>query len=103
MSPCLCLHTSLLTTHILAWGLILSAPHKRTSSMLNPWSCGSAHGRPVPEVRQVKLVGELYNYRLVDSVLVFDSLYQHLGDSGSQRLWAMLSNMGKQVTNQVLL
>ncbi|CAK8986187.1 unnamed protein product [Durusdinium trenchii] len=30
-------------------------------------------------VRQVKLVGELYNYRLVDSVLVFDSLYQCAG------------------------
>ena len=30
----------------------------------------------VVQVRQVKLVGELYNYRLVDSVLVFDSLYQ---------------------------
>ena len=29
-------------------------------------------------VRQIKLVGELYNYRLVDSVLVFDSLYQLL-------------------------
>ena len=28
------------------------------------------------QVRQVKLVGELYNYRLVDSVLIFDSLYQ---------------------------
>lgn len=33
-------------------------------------------------VRQVKLVGELYNYRLVDSVLVFDSLYQFIGFGG---------------------
>ncbi|CAK9013098.1 unnamed protein product [Durusdinium trenchii] len=33
-------------------------------------------------VRQVKLVGELYNYRLVDSVLVFDSLYQCAGFIG---------------------
>lgn len=37
------------------------------------------------QVRQVKLVGELYNYRLVDSVLIFDSLYQCPG-SQSQRL-----------------
>lgn len=59
-----------------------------------------AHGRPgplgspdipwVPEVRQVKLVGELYNYRLVDSVLVFDSLYQHLGDASKRAKQAML-------------
>lgn len=33
-------------------------------------------------VRQVKLVGELYNYRLVDSVLIFDSLYQFIGFGG---------------------
>lgn len=33
-------------------------------------------------VRQVKLVGELYNYRLVDSVLVFDCLYQFIGFGG---------------------
>ncbi|CAE8587647.1 unnamed protein product, partial [Polarella glacialis] len=33
-------------------------------------------------VRQVKLLGELYNYRLVDSGLIFDSLYQFIGLGG---------------------
>jgi len=34
-------------------------------------------------VRQVKLLGELYNYRLVDSQLIFDALYQFIGFSGA--------------------
>eukprot|EP00931_Biecheleriopsis_adriatica_P059719 TRINITY_DN35795_c0_g1_i1.p1 TRINITY_DN35795_c0_g1~~TRINITY_DN35795_c0_g1_i1.p1 ORF type:complete len:1224 (-),score=400.36 TRINITY_DN35795_c0_g1_i1:222-3830(-) len=34
-------------------------------------------------VRQVKLLGELYNYRLIDSLLVFDSLYQFIGFGGA--------------------
>lgn len=34
-------------------------------------------------VRQVKLLGELYNYRLVDSQLIFDALYQFIGFSGT--------------------
>eukprot|EP00930_Biecheleria_cincta_P042854 TRINITY_DN29491_c0_g1_i1.p1 TRINITY_DN29491_c0_g1~~TRINITY_DN29491_c0_g1_i1.p1 ORF type:complete len:1230 (-),score=316.57 TRINITY_DN29491_c0_g1_i1:446-4135(-) len=33
-------------------------------------------------VRQTKLLGELYNYRLIDSGLVFDSLYQFIGFGG---------------------
>ena len=40
------------------------------------------------KVRQIKLVGELYNYRLVDSVLVFDCLYQWLGHKLQQ--WSLV-------------
>lgn len=46
-------------------------------------TCERNDFREMPlRVRQAKLIGELYNYRLVDSNLVFDTMYHYIGFGG---------------------
>lgn len=70
------LETKQQVNNLVKYGKTLSYTESDWNESITSFFGAPSFTMVVVQVRQVKLVGELYNYRLVDSVLVFDSLYQ---------------------------
>lgn len=53
-------------------------------------------------VRQMKLLGELYNYRLVDSTLIFDTMYQLIGHCGASAFRASQTSTVHKIIERLM-